>query len=86
MFSQSTEHRPRGARPLAAAPCLAASAWGVVIALFENVALSGGRTLVEKTVRGSEESRVGRLRPAEGGGESFGERETKHYEYVVRKV
>lgn len=40
---------------LAAAPCLAASAWGVVIALFENVALSGGRTLVEKTVRDREE-------------------------------
>lgn len=37
--------------PLAAGPCFGASAWGVVIILSQNVALSGGRTLVEKTVR-----------------------------------
>lgn len=51
------------------------------------MALSGGRTLVEKRVGGREESGVGRLNDAgRSEGESFGECETEHCKYGMCKV
>lgn len=37
--------------PFGRGPLIRGFGLGLVIALFKNVALSGGRTLVEKTVR-----------------------------------